>query len=368
VSKSAPPSQDYVGAAEATGQSSLANTAQQTLANRPDTNTPWGSQTWTTTPVIDPTTGQVVNSWSGQTTLNPDEQTALTAQQGIQSSQSQLAQQLEGQVQKDYSNPLDFSSVVPYAMAPNSTTAGISAPTLQSSINTSGVTTPISGSASMYDSDAANAAFQQYQNLNAPIQAQQKEQLTSQLKNEGLNEGDEAYDTAMKNYQTQTDQANQNATYQSILTGSQIGAQQQAADLAANNQEFGQANTEAGFNNASALSQLQAQLGLGTTQFSQALQSGNYQNALQQQQIGTMEGEQGYNLSQLNALLNGQQVQNPTQPTASTAGAAAPVNYSNAAAQSGQQALTAYEAQQQQQAGLEEGGMSLAALAAMFLM
>lgn len=365
MSKSSPPSTDYVGAAEATGQSGLVNTAQQTLANRPDVSTPWGSQTWQTTPVIDPTTGQVVNSWSGNVSLNQPQQSALDAQQQIQEEQSQLAQGFQQNVAQDYANPLDFSQTVGFAMTPQGTLNNVSAPNMQSNIDTSGVTQKVNGSANMYDTDAANAAFQQFQNLNAPIQAQQKEQLQSQLKNEGLNEGDQAYDTAMKNWQTQTDQANQNATYQSILTGSQIGAQQQAADLAANNQQFGQAATEGNFTNQSALQKLQAQLGLGTQQYQQGLNSANYQNNLNQEQISTMEGEQGYNLSQLNALLNGNQVQNPNIPTAQTAGAAPSTNYSSAAAQQGQQNLTQYEAQQQQQQSSEEG---LAALAMMFLL
>lgn len=46
MGKSAPPSPDYTGAANAQGAASMWNTAFQTYANRPDIYTPFGSMTW----------------------------------------------------------------------------------------------------------------------------------------------------------------------------------------------------------------------------------------------------------------------------------------------------------------------------------
>lgn len=366
MSKSSPPSPDYTGAAEATGRSSEVTTAQQTLANRPDVSTPWGSQTWQATPVIDPTTGEVMNSWAGNVSLNPQEQSALDSQQRIQANESALAEGQQQRVAQDFSHPLDFNSTVPFAMAPN--THSYTAPDFQHDIDTSGVTQQVHGSADMYDDAAAQAAYGHYQSLNKPIVDQQREQLQSQLYNEGLKEGDQAYDTAMSNFQMEQDRANQDAGYGAILTGSNIGAQQQAADLASNNQQFGQAVTKGTFTNQSNIQDLESQLGIGAQEYGQELNSGNFQNALKQQEIATMEGEQGYNLSQLNAILNGNQVSMPGIPGAPTAGAAAPVNYSNAAAQTGQAQMNAWQAQQQQQASMEQGAGSLAAMAAMYFL
>jgi hypothetical protein len=80
---------DYTGAANATAAGNLANLNAQTAANRVNQYTPWGNQTWSQN-----SNGQ----WSQLTSLTPAEQKALTSQQTIQQNQSNLAQNLQGQV------------------------------------------------------------------------------------------------------------------------------------------------------------------------------------------------------------------------------------------------------------------------------
>lgn len=70
--------------------------------------------------------------------------------------------------------------------------------------------------------DAAYAAQTQYLD---PQFSQQKESLDASLANSGLTPGSEAYNNAMTNYNNTKQQAYSNAQNQSILTGSQLGAQ-----------------------------------------------------------------------------------------------------------------------------------------------
>ena len=52
MSKSTPKAPDYEAAAEAQGQSSRENIEQQTWANRPTQNTPFGQQSWEPQPDV----------------------------------------------------------------------------------------------------------------------------------------------------------------------------------------------------------------------------------------------------------------------------------------------------------------------------
>ena len=317
MSKSPPTPPDYVGAAQAQGQSSQQLSAAQTAANRPNINTPFGSQAWTVSPYTDPTTGQVVGKWTQNTTLTPAMQAALTQQQGITKSQSDIASGLIGQERTQESKPIDFSKMMQIASTPGATT------------------TNANPSASMYDKNASDAAFSMFKNYNQPLMDQAKDQLRTQLLNQGLKEGDQAYDTAMRNLENQQSMSTLQAENQSVLTGSQVGSQKQAADLAAQNQMFGQ-----------------------------GLSGAQYQNTAAAQQMAMEMQKRGFTLNQINAILSGQQVGLPQTPSYVAAGSGQPVQALTAASEAGQAANAAFSAQQQGQAGTEAGIGSLALTAA----
>jgi hypothetical protein len=77
---------------------------------------------------------------------------------------------------------------------------------------------------------AAYAAQTQYLD---PQFKQQQSSLESQLANQGLVPGSQAYDNAMTNFNNSKNQAYSNAANQSVLTGSQIGSQMLNNNLAA---------------------------------------------------------------------------------------------------------------------------------------
>jgi hypothetical protein len=109
--KSSPPSPDYVGAAREQAAADAGLTAQQNWANRPTQVTPWGRTGWDTDLQVDPGTGQMVTRWAQYQTLNPQLQSALDQQLGLQSQRSGLAGSFMNRVSSDYAQPFNWGSI-----------------------------------------------------------------------------------------------------------------------------------------------------------------------------------------------------------------------------------------------------------------
>lgn len=141
--KSSPPPPDYTGAAMAQAQASKENLNLQNFANRPNINTPFGREYWTTRAVTDPATGQPVTAWTQNTELAPAAQQALDSQLALQQGRSNLAEGFMGRVGQEYSQPFDWQNL------PSLTSAGTPgqlqnniadyARGLQTGVNTQGV-------------------------------------------------------------------------------------------------------------------------------------------------------------------------------------------------------------------------------------
>lgn len=324
MGKTVPATPDYVGAAQQTAQSSADTNEAQTVANRPNVNTPWSSQSWNATPTFDPTTGTYVNQWTSNTQLAPQAQTALNSQFGVAQNQSAAADTLSGQ---QNTSPLNWSNFQALGATPQA--QSYQTPNLQSSINTSGVT-PVS-TANTYANNAGNAAYQQYTNRNQPLQQTALNNQMTQLYNQGLRPGDAAYDTAVKNLQNQQSDANTQASLGATQFGIQGGQIMQGEDLAQNQNAFNQAGTQATFANSAAQSTLQDQLQAGAQSYGQNLSSANYQNQVRQQQEAEDLQQRGFTTNEINAMLTGQQVQTGPSPQFNASGAAQPTNYTGAA-------------------------------------
>lgn len=327
MSKSVPATPDYVGAAQQTAQASAATTEAQTVANRPNVNTPWSQQTWNATPTWDPTTGTYVNQWTQNTNLVPQAQQALNSQLGAQAKISDTANTLAGQENQQATQPLDWSSFQSLGQTPQAQT--YNQPNLKSSIDTSGVR-PVDSS-NTYANNAANSAFQQYTNRNQPLQDRATSRLDTQLQNQGLRSGDAAYDDAMLQLRNQQSDANTQASLGATQFGVQGGQIMQGEDLANNQNQFNQSGTQATFANSAAQSALQNQLASGAQTYGQQSQSANYQDQLRQQQISEDLTKRGFTTNEINAMLTGQQVQTGPSPQFNASGASQPTNYSTAA-------------------------------------
>ena len=113
-----PPAPDYKGAAEATAASSAAAQTAATVANRPNVNTPWGTETWSQAQSTDPATGKPVTNWTQNINLSPAEQATLTAQQNVALGKANVAQGSIGRLQDAYSKPFDWSNLQAMGQAP----------------------------------------------------------------------------------------------------------------------------------------------------------------------------------------------------------------------------------------------------------
>lgn len=348
--RSAPPAPDYTAAVEKQAEASAANTAAQTAANRPNITTPWGSMTWTQTPGAE---GQPAQ-WAANVQLSPQQQQALNSQMAIQQGRSDAALGLLNQAQSAFQTPMNWSALPGRAdqiSAPQlrggwedahragqgigssiagpqqgtmgsvggqrpSTLFGFGAPQ-GGPVNQAGnqIQTTLApgqqatqGSASGGDiqrslsqsaGDWRQTAQDAVNKLQDPYLAQRRAAVQTQLSNQGIAPGSEAYTNAMREVNDAEDRARLSA----IAAGRDEASMLFGQDLAggqftnqAQQQAFGQSGFNANLANA-----------LNQQQFSQGLASGQFGNAANAQ--GWAQGMQGQGQA-FNQALQGAQFTN----------------------------------------------------------
>ena len=176
-SPSPPPAPDYVGAANATAAGNEAAARVATKANRVDQYTPYGSLTYAHTGT-DPDAG-----WSQTMKLAPEQQTLLNQQNQTSIGLGNLEQEGLGYVSGALSHPL--------------TASDLPAPMVN---------------AGETGQDAMMRRFQ-------PMIDQNDKALETQLANQGIARGSEAYDNAMR---TQTN-SDDDLRSQAVLHGFDVG-------------------------------------------------------------------------------------------------------------------------------------------------
>lgn len=356
---------DYRGAAEEQGQASQALTQQQTVANRPNQYTPWGSSEWQQ--------GQG-GQWTQNINLDPSLQAALDSQQNVQMGRSELAEGLINRTGQELDDPFNWGGVPQAGQAPqagqgldpSALTAQGAAPNAQAyqaqdvqrGLDFTGAQSLDAGGA--YNPDFAQTQFDRQMSLMGPQMEQSREMLDSRLRNQGLRPGTEAYDRAMKDLQDQQGEMTTRLTQDSMRLGAdeqqrqfgremgtrqqqvgEIGAQGQFANQATNQavqqqlaqggQRFGEGMALANLSDQQRAQQAQEQLSYGQQRFQQEMGAGSFQNQLRQQGIAEEAQRRGMSINEMNALLTGQQVQNPAMPQFAQAGAAQTPNYLGAA-------------------------------------
>lgn len=320
---SAPPAPDYTGAARAQAESSKETTAMANYANRPDINTPYGSQKWTTGEATDPTSGAKITTWTQNTTLAPEAQAALDSQLAMQQGRSDIANRLMPRAESAVMSDIDYGSMAQPGQVPtqsNFQSLG-AAPQLETNFRQN---TPEYNQA--YVQDLQNQAL----NYMRPDQEHQQELMASKLANQGITAGSEAYNTAMRQMADQQARDKYQALNTAMAQGSQMynnqlaGNAQRMNAMSLGNQAIGQQQgleqNAAQFNNTNA-----------QNIFAQQQNIANYQNQLRQQQIAEAQQRQLQPLNNINALLTGQQVGMPQMPSFNANQASQPVNYLGAA-------------------------------------
>jgi len=250
-SPSPPPPPDYVGAAQAQGVANVDAARTTAKLSNPNIIGPLGNQTVTYG------TGDQQDVPTITQTLTPTAQATLNSQQQVQKSLADLGQQGVGTAQK----------VLGSAFNPN-------LPNMQTSIDTSNV-------AKMPVNAGTTAQQAIMSRLDPEIQMQEK--ATAQtLANQGIPQGSEAYNNAMR----QQGQQENDLRTQAALQGINV-------DMGANQQGFNEATTGAQFGNTAINNSLQEQLALRNQPLNEisALESGS------QIQMPQFQGYQGTNVT-----------------------------------------------------------------------
>jgi len=327
---------DSVGYAREQAAANADLTAQQNWANRPTQVTPWGKTTWETTTGFDPGTGKDVTKWTQNQELSDPAQKALNEQLKIQEDRSKLAGTFMGRVASDYNDPFDWSDInrqTPMMGAPipaNYYTQATGAQTEvpQQQLDTSAIqrqqfdtsapqqralNTYLQGqqydtsspqqltsgqqslSPTTQTANAANFSADRQRIENELFQRMQPEHdrqtamLQTQLANQGLTPGSDAY-----NQQLQTLSDNQaRERFNAVQQGGQEQANLQNMLMGQQQQAFGQQSTAGQFGLGAQqqafgqdMSAQQAQNAAKQAQFQQALSSGQFSNEALQQMFG----------------------------------------------------------------------------------
>ena len=322
MGKSTPAAPDYTGAANAQAAASKENLTTQNFANRPTINTPFGSQSWTTKEMVDPSTKQNVTSWTQENTVNDTLKPALQAQMDSQLARSQLANSFMDRVREEYKPSFDYEKLP--AMTSGGTPGEIRtnvadySPGLNTSFNFGGAP-----AAPTYDTNYRDTVARGLMERMMPVQDYQNRQLQTQLSNQGFKLGSEGYKRGLDEL-AQRQAAERYNAYDTAgneaqrMYGAQMGARQQGISEAMaqgnfGNQALGQAQG-LDINAMNAMNAAQAQ------QFGLNQSYANQQNTLRQQAIAEQAQRRGMSLNEMNALMSGQQVQMPTMPTFNPAG------------------------------------------------
>ena len=265
----APAAPDYTGAAVAQGAANLESARATAKLNNPNMYTPYGTQTVTyegDTPTV-------------RQTLTPTAQKTLEAQQGVELSLANLGAQGAGIASNVLDKPFTFGG-----------------PAVQTSLDLSNVAKmPVN--AGTTGQEAIMARLE-------PQLAKQRVSTETNLINQGLRPGTEAYNNAAQILGQQEN----DARTQAVLQGLNL-------DIGANAQ---------GFN--------------------QALQGGQFGNTAQQQALAEAIQQRQMPLNEINALMSSSQIQNP-QFGAYSGTNVAPAPIAQATAQQGAYEQNAYNQQ-----------------------
>lgn len=326
---SAPPPPDYTGAANATAAGNLDAARAGAAANRVNQYTPFGSLTFSQTPTktldakayeeafqawntngrtgAEPSAADYMSfnpdaGWSATQTLSPDQQKLLDADTRTKLGLSNLADTGLSYVKDTLSKPFDMSGV----------------PQVKTSVAERGFAGPVNvggnyrtgvdaGNLDAVRQQAQDSVYRRQTSMLDPQYQRQQEALESQLANQGLARGSEAYTKAMDDFSRQRDFAYGQARDASITQGNQFAQEQFQRGLA----NAGLENTarerlfSEGFQNAG-LTNLGAE-----KSFAQGLANANLTNSSIQQLLQQQSFLRNEPLNMLNAVRTGSQVTMP---------------------------------------------------------
>jgi hypothetical protein len=337
------PAPDYKGAAIAQGAANVDAARASAKLSNPNVYSPYGTQLVSYDGDV-PTIRQ---------TLTPEAQRTLEAQQTLQGNLARLGGTAYTNAFGTLSTPFSFGGQVqtqfnqggPLQNAPTAGQYGLArggpnAPDLSSQLDLRNVAKmPV---------NAGTTAQEAIMRRLEPNLARQRTSTETQLINQGLRPGTEAYDNAARILGEQENDLRSQAALQGLNLD--IGANQQgftqavqggqfanAADLAefSARQQAQQAENQAiAQNYGQGMTASQAQNAIEAQRYNQARQSAEFGNTAQQQALAQALTQRQLPLNEISALMSGSQIQNP-QFAAYQGQNIAPPPIANATAQQG---------------------------------
>jgi hypothetical protein len=337
------PAPDYTGAAIAQGEANVDAARASAKLSNPNVYSPYGTQLVSYDGDI-PTIRQ---------TLTPEAQKTVEAQQRLQSNLANLGNTAYTGAFGAMSTPFSFGGQVqtqfnqggalqnaPTAGQYGLARGGLNAPDLSSQLDLSNVAKmPV---------NAGMTAQEAIMRRLEPSLARQRTSTETQLINQGLRPGTEAYDNAARILGEQENDLRSQAALQGLNLD--IGANQQgfsqalqggqfanAADLAqfgAGLQAQQAANQAIAQNYGQGMTAAQAQNATEAQRYNQAMQAAQFGNTAQQQALAQALIQRQLPLNEINALMSGSQIQNP-QFGAYQGQSITPAPIANATAQQG---------------------------------
>jgi hypothetical protein len=314
------PAPDYTGAAIAQGAANVDAARASAKLSNPNVYSPYGTQLVSYDGDI-PTIRQ---------TLTPEAQKTVEAQQRLQSNLANLGNTAYTGAFGAMSTPFSFGGQVqtqfnqggalqnaPTAGQYGLARGGLNAPDLSSQLDLSNVAKmPV---------NAGMTAQEAIMRRLEPSLARQRTSTETQLINQGLRPGTEAYDNAARILGEQENDLRSQAALQGLNLD--IGANQQgfsqalqggqfanAADLAqfgAGLQAQQAANQAIAQNYGQGMTAAQAQNATEAQRYNQAMQAAQFGNTAQQQALAQALIQRQLPLNEINALMSGSQIQNP---------------------------------------------------------
>lgn len=307
MSKKNPSSPDYRGAAEEQAESAERLNTAQTVANRPDQYTPWGSNTWEQ---------DGDGGWTQTIALSEAEQAALDSQQAVSLGRSDLAAGLIGRTADELSSEFNWDDMPdaggsvtpnyvgndlrdwgtapssaqgdlgPTGVAPDSAMGDIG-PTgvapdgreynnqdVQSNLNYDNVQSLDASGA--YNPEFGQTQYDRQMSLRGPQMEEDRAGLENRLRNQGLTPGTEAYDGAMNDLREQQGEEMSRMSQDAMRLGANEQQAQYGRELSTRQQQVGETNTQGDFYNSAAGQRLAQELGIGQQEFDQLLTSAGF--------------------------------------------------------------------------------------------
>jgi hypothetical protein len=401
---------DYEGAAIAEGDAARKLTEQQTWANRPDQNNPWGSVTWDNETYYDPSTDQNLNRWTQNQTMSPALNSALQAQMGLMQGRSELGYGMMGNIAQELGQGMNWDqfgqmqNVGDQQQLSTENLPGLwgnmqqdipqyqTAGTLRdlNFQNAPGVNAPQFGL-----QRAEDAIYGQAQSRLDPRFQGEQQALEIKLRNQGLTPGDQAWDSAMQNQNMGKNDAYNQAQMSSIIGSGQEAQRMLGMEQGYRDQYTGEVERAANFGNAASQQEFMQNMAAQQQGFQDTMSAANFQNQargqglderqqqsaynqdldfrmsdyynnLRQQMINEEIGQRGQSLNEANALISGQQVGQPQFTGFSNAGVAQAPQLLAASQMQGQQNAADASAANAGVNGLMSGLGQAGAMASMF--